>query len=73
MCFFYSLELLTYIFSVFPRGFGPDQIRGKELSENYYEQAWPVVERQVARAGYRMAAWLDAVAEQVNGRGQGEL
>ncbi|CAI6089198.1 hypothetical protein V2G26_018377 [Clonostachys chloroleuca] len=59
--------------NVFPRGFGPDQIRGKELSENYYEQAWPVVERQVARAGYRMAAWLDAVAEQVNGRGQGEL
>lgn len=36
---------------------------GKELGGEYYERAAPVIERQVARAGYRMAAWLDRIAE----------
>lgn len=35
---------------------------GQELGGEYYDKAAPVVEVQVARAGYRLAAWLDLVA-----------
>jgi hypothetical protein len=34
------------------------------LSGEYYEKAAPVLEKQVARAGYRMAAWLDQIVEE---------
>jgi hypothetical protein len=40
---------------------GPDAIRGQELGSKYFEAAAPVVEVQVARAGYRLAAWLDLI------------
>ncbi|EAQ89719.1 hypothetical protein CHGG_06338 [Chaetomium globosum CBS 148.51] len=40
---------------------GPDAIRGQELGSDYYEAAAPVIEVQVARAGYRLAAWLDLI------------
>ncbi|KAK4157002.1 phospholipase C/P1 nuclease domain-containing protein [Chaetomidium leptoderma] len=40
---------------------GPDAIRGKELGNEYYGAAAPVVEVQIARAGYRLAAWLDLI------------
>ncbi|KAH8724776.1 S1/P1 nuclease-domain-containing protein [Phaeosphaeriaceae sp. PMI808] len=42
---------------------GPDAVFAKELSGAYYESAIPVVKKQIARAGYRLAAWLDAVVE----------
>ncbi|PSR83826.1 nuclease PA3 [Coniella lustricola] len=45
---------------VFPEG--PKAIVGQELSGEYYEKAAPVIEIQVARAGYRLAAWLDLIA-----------
>lgn len=38
---------------------GVDNIQGKELSGQYYENAVPVVEYMVAKAGYRLAAWLN--------------
>lgn len=44
---------------VFPEG--PAAIAGQELSGEYYEKAAPVIEVQVARAGYRLAAWLDLI------------
>lgn len=53
--------LLTYSSIVFPEG--PKAIVGKELGGEYYENAAPVIQRQVARAGYRMAAWLDNIAD----------
>ncbi|CAN8100377.1 unnamed protein product, partial [Discula destructiva] len=34
----------------------------QELSGEYYEKAAPVIEVQVARAGYRLAKWLDLIA-----------
>ena len=40
---------------------GPEAIRGQELGSKYFEAAAPVVEVQVARAGYRLAAWLDLI------------
>lgn len=43
---------------------GTDAVFGKELSGAYYETAIPVVKKQIAKAGYRLAAWLDAVVEQ---------
>lgn len=43
---------------------GVDAVFGKELSGAYYETAIPVVKKQIAKAGYRLAAWLDAVVEQ---------
>lgn len=43
---------------------GPHEIVGQELGGAYYEKAAPVIELQVARAGYRMAAWLDLIADE---------
>ncbi|KAK3935225.1 nuclease S1 [Diplogelasinospora grovesii] len=45
---------------------GPDAIRGQELGADYYDSAAPVVEVQIAKAGYRLAAWLDKIASRVN-------
>lgn len=46
-------------FLVLPEG--PKAIVGQELGSEYYEAAAPVIEVQVARAGYRLAAWLDLI------------
>ncbi|KAH8646430.1 putative nuclease S1 precursor [Ilyonectria robusta] len=43
---------------------GPQVIVGKELSGDYFSKAGPIVEKQVARAGFRMAAWLDSIANE---------
>ncbi|KAK3950365.1 S1/P1 nuclease [Pseudoneurospora amorphoporcata] len=40
---------------------GPEAIRGQELGGAYFEAAAPVVELQIAKAGYRLAAWLDLI------------
>ncbi|KAG8415571.1 hypothetical protein J3458_009408 [Metarhizium acridum] len=42
---------------------GPEAIVGQELGGDYFNKAGPVIERQVARAGFRMAAWLDNIAD----------
>lgn len=59
--------------SVFPEG--PAAIKGQELAGEYFEKAAPVIELQVAKAGYRLAAWLDLIAERMSGAQQdlGEL
>lgn len=46
---------------VFPEG--PIVIEGKELSGDYYERAAPVIELLVAKAGYRLGAFLDRVVD----------
>ncbi|KAI1104010.1 S1/P1 nuclease [Jackrogersella minutella] len=56
---------------VFPEG--PQAIAGQELAGDYYEKAAPVIELQVAKAGYRLAAWLDLIADKVSGAVAGEL
>lgn len=48
---------------------GPDAVFGKELSGAYYETAIPVVKKQIAKAGLRLAAWLDAVVEEAEKHG----
>lgn len=53
------LVTLLTIRAVFPEG--PAAIVGQELSGEYYDKAAPVIEVQVARAGYRLAAWLDLI------------
>ncbi|QPH18810.1 hypothetical protein C2857_003910 [Epichloe festucae Fl1] len=42
---------------------GPKAIENQELGGDYFKKAGPVIEVQVARAGFRMAAWLDKIAE----------
>lgn len=42
---------------------GPDALRDQEISGAYYETAIPVVQKQIAKAGFRLAAWLDAIVE----------
>ncbi|KAL1649393.1 hypothetical protein SLS61_006501 [Didymella pomorum] len=42
---------------------GADAVRNQEISGAYYETAIPVVTKQIAKAGFRLAAWLDAVVE----------
>jgi hypothetical protein len=49
--------------NVFPEG--PEAIVGQEIAGEYYENAAPVIELQVAKAGYRLAAWLDRIAERL--------
>ncbi|KYK59935.1 putative nuclease S1 precursor [Drechmeria coniospora] len=51
---------------VFPDG--PDAIVGQELGGEYFKRAGPVIEKQVARAGFRMAAWLDIIADTYRSR-----
>ncbi|ORY17596.1 S1/P1 nuclease-domain-containing protein [Clohesyomyces aquaticus] len=41
---------------------GADAVRGKELEGAYYDKAIPVIEMQIAKAGYRLAAWLNVLA-----------
>ncbi|KJR82693.1 uncharacterized protein SPSK_03447 [Sporothrix schenckii 1099-18] len=52
---------------------GPKAIVGQELGSSYYDDAAPVVEIQVARAGYRLAAWLDLLAAKISSSKVGEL
>lgn len=54
------------LFAVFPEG--PAAIVGKELGGEYFEKAGPVIEKQVARAGFRLAAWLDHIAAEYDAR-----
>ena len=35
---------------------------GQELSGAYYTGAKPIIEIQLAKAGYRLAAWINALA-----------
>ncbi|GAW15468.1 hypothetical protein ANO14919_048790 [Xylariales sp. No.14919] len=67
-------ESNAYVCShVFPEG--PAAIVGQELAGEYFEKAAPVTELQVAKAGYRLAAWLDLIADRMSGDGEdlGEL
>lgn len=34
------------------------------MGGEYFQKAGPVIEKQVARAGYRMAVWLDHIVEE---------
>ena len=54
-------QLTTHSLSVLPDG--PTAIKHQELGSKteYYKAAAPVLEVQVARAGYRLAAWLDLI------------
>ncbi len=55
-------------FSTLVLPFGAEAIKGQELGTDYYEAAVPVVEIQIARAGYRLATWLDMIVSQINRR-----
>ena len=35
---------------------------GQELSGSYYDGAKPYIEQQIAKGGYRLAAWINALA-----------
>ncbi|KAJ2974280.1 hypothetical protein NUW58_g8707 [Xylaria curta] len=59
-------ESNAYVCShVFPEG--PAAIAGQELAGEYFEKAAPIIELQVAKAGYRLAAWLDLIAGRMSG------
>jgi hypothetical protein len=45
---------------------GPEAIVGQELGGEYYEAAAPVIEMAVAKAGYRLAAWLDLTVKSIS-------
>ncbi|KAF2659028.1 S1/P1 nuclease [Lophiostoma macrostomum CBS 122681] len=46
---------------------GEAGVEGKELDGAYYDAAIPVIQLQIAKAGYRLAAWLDAIVEAEKG------
>lgn len=37
-------------------------VEGQDLSQDYYDGAVPIVEELIAKAGYRLGAWLNALA-----------
>lgn len=41
---------------------GVSAVESTDLSGAYYKKAIPVIELQVAKAGYRLAAWLNLIA-----------
>ena len=41
---------------------GVTALENQELSGDYYTRAVPVIQLQVAKAGYRLARWLDLIA-----------
>ncbi|KAK3717286.1 hypothetical protein LTR37_005995 [Vermiconidia calcicola] len=50
--------------TVMPDGQSP--LTSEDLYPDYYDSAIDTVELQVAKAGYRLAAWLDAIAQKHN-------
>ncbi|KAF2245332.1 phospholipase C/P1 nuclease [Trematosphaeria pertusa] len=42
---------------------GVEDVRGKELSGEYYQGSVAVVEQQITRAGIRLAMWMNLLAE----------
>jgi len=54
-------EANKYVCSTVLKG-GVSAVKGKELDGSYYDAAVPVFELQIARAGYRLAKWLDLIA-----------
>lgn len=45
---------------------GTEAVRFQEISGAYYESVAPVVRKQLAKAGIRLAAWLDAIVEKAD-------
>lgn len=43
---------------------GESAVEGMELNGTYYQKASPVFALQIAKGGYRLAQWLDAIAAQ---------
>ena len=41
---------------------GASALVNQELSGDYYDSCTPVIQLQIARAGYRLARWLDLIA-----------
>ncbi|KAF2474153.1 uncharacterized protein BDR25DRAFT_332322 [Lindgomyces ingoldianus] len=41
---------------------GAEAVRNQALDGAYYDKAIPVIELQIAKAGYRLAAWLNLIA-----------
>jgi S1/P1 Nuclease len=57
----WAKEANAYVcLTVMPKG--KAAVEGQELGTTYYETAVPVVELQIARAGYRLAAWFNFIA-----------
>ncbi|KAJ0164214.1 Nuclease S1 [Colletotrichum tanaceti] len=40
-------------------------LKGNDLSEGYFEENWEVVEEVIGKAGVRLGAWLNAIAERL--------
>ena len=56
---------------------GVDGVKGKELSGKYYIEAIPALEELVSNAAWRLAAWINELAEEealkLDGKERGEL
>ncbi|CAI6333132.1 unnamed protein product [Periconia digitata] len=48
---------------------GQEAVEGKELEGEYYDAAIPVIQQQIAKAGYRLAAWLNLIVTGQTGVG----
>ncbi|KAK4548482.1 hypothetical protein LTR36_009392 [Oleoguttula mirabilis] len=58
----WATDANQYVCSVVIPG-GQSAVKKSDLYPTYYNSAIGTIELQVAKAGYRLAAWLDAIAE----------
>jgi hypothetical protein len=45
---------------------GEAWIKSHDLSEEYFDENWEVVDDRIGKAGLRLAAWLNAIASGVS-------
>jgi hypothetical protein len=57
----WASESNAYVCSTVLKG-GLTAVENKELDGSYTTTAQPVVKEQIAKQGYRLAKWLDAIA-----------
>jgi hypothetical protein len=57
----WATESNAYVCSTVLKG-GVDAVKYQELNGTYFETAGPVAQIQIARAGVRLAGWLDLIA-----------
>lgn len=50
---------------------GEEWIMKNDLSEQYFDDNWEIVEGQIGKAGLRLAAWMNAIAAAISGSREG--
>ena len=64
----FAQDANTFVCSYVLKG-GESAVEGKDLGGDYYESAIPIFTQQIAKGGYRLAAWLNLIVTGSTGMG----